>query len=85
METPEVKAEFVTVARFLDPAEAQMAAGALESEGIECFLQGENANNIVPMAFRTRLVVNGSDEAAAREVLDAAEAMEPATEGDDAV
>jgi hypothetical protein len=82
MESPQTNSEFVTVAKFLDPAEAQMAAGALESEGIECFLQGENANNIVPMAFRTRLVVNGSDEAAAREILDAAEAMEPATEGD---
>ena len=84
METAESNAGFVTVAKFLDPAEAQMAAGALESEGIECFLQGENANNIVPMAFRTRLVVNGSDEAAAREILDAAEAMGPADEGDDA-
>jgi len=83
MDSPQSSSEFVTVAKFLDPAEAQMAAGALESEGIECFLQGENANTIVPMVFRTKLVVNGSDEAAAREILDAAEAMEPATEGDD--
>jgi hypothetical protein len=84
MDSPQVSSEFVTVAKFLDPAEAHLAVGALESEGIECFLQGENANSIVPMAFRTRLVVNGSDEAAAREILDAAEAADPGAEGDDA-
>ena len=84
METAESNAGFVTVAKFLDPAEAHMAVGALESEGIECFLQGENANSLVPMAFRTRLVVGGSDEAAAREILEAAEAAEPGVEGDDA-
>jgi hypothetical protein len=73
----------VTVGRFLDPVEAQMAKGALEAEGIAAFLQGENANNIVPMAFRTRLQVSKEDEADAREILEAAEAVEP--EGDDAL
>ena len=37
--------QFVTVARFIDPVEAQMAKGLLESAGMECFLQGENANS----------------------------------------
>ncbi len=75
--------EFVTVARFLDPAEAQVAKGALEADGIEVFLQGENANSLVPMAFRTRLQVHSNDEVAARELLSAAETLEP--EGDDDV
>jgi hypothetical protein len=72
--------EMVTVGRFLDPAEAQMAKGALEAEGIGAFLQGENANSMVPMAFRTRLQVNKADEADAREILEAADAMEPEAE-----
>jgi hypothetical protein len=67
----------VSVARFLDPAEAHMAKSALEAEGIEAFLQGENANNLVPMAFRTRLLVGAQDEAEAREILGSAEAIEP--------
>ena len=41
----------------------------LESAGIECFLQGENANNLIAMAFRVRLQVHQKDEAAAREML----------------
>lgn len=83
MDTP-VSSDFVTVAKFLDPSEAHMAVSALEAGGIPSFLQGENANNIVPMAFRTRLIVNGSDEAAAREILESAGAIEPKAEGDDA-
>ncbi len=66
--------KMVTVGRFLNPAEAQMAKGALEAVGIEVFLQGENANSLVPMAFRTRLQVSVEDEAAAKEILDAAQA-----------
>ena len=61
--------ELVQVGRFLDPAEAQMAKGMLESSGIECFLAGENANALVPMAFRVRLEVQVKDEEAARELL----------------
>ena len=38
---------YVTVAKFLEPVNAQMAKGMLESAGIECFLQGENANNLL--------------------------------------
>ena len=36
----------VTVGRFESPVEAQIAKGMLESFGIECFLVGENANNL---------------------------------------
>ena len=59
----------VTVGRFLDPMQAQMAKGMLEASGIPCFLQGENANHMVPLAFRVRLQVLEEDEAVAREFL----------------
>jgi Putative prokaryotic signal transducing protein len=61
--------EYVTVGKFMEPIDAQMAKGLLESAGIECFLQGENANNLIAMAFRVRLQVHQKDEATAREML----------------
>ena len=61
--------EYVTVGKFMEPVDAQMAKGLLESAGIESFLQGENANNLIAMAFRVRLQVHHRDEAAAREML----------------
>ena len=61
--------KLVTVGRFLNPLQAQMAKGMLESSGIPCFLQGENANNMVPLAFRVRLQVLEEDEAIAQEYL----------------
>ena len=61
--------QFVTVARFEDPMEAQMAKGMLEAAGLECFLQGENANQLLGAAFRARLLVHRKDESAARELL----------------
>lgn len=61
--------QMVTVGRFLDPMQAQIAKGMLESSGIPCFLQGENANHMVPLAFRVRLQVLEEDEAVAREYL----------------
>lgn len=59
----------VQVGRFLDPAEAQMAKGMLESAGLECFLTGEHANAMVPMAFRVRLSVREKDADEARVML----------------
>ena len=64
--------KMVTVAKFLDPMQAQLAKGLLQSAGIECFLQGENANHMVPLAFRVRLQVPESDEREARELLETA-------------
>ena len=60
---------WVMVARYLQPVRVQIAKGALESAGIECFVQGENANAMLAFAFRARLMVHARDEAAAREVL----------------
>jgi len=63
--------QFVTIARFEDPVEAHMAKGMLESAGFECFLQGENANQLLGAAFRARLMVHRKDEDVAREFLGA--------------
>ena len=60
----------VTVGRFESPVEAQLAKGALESAGVESFLVGENANNLIQSAFRVRLQVRTEDEEAARELMD---------------
>ncbi len=62
---------FVTIATFPEPMEANMARMALESAGIDVFLQGETANSLLPVAFISQLQVRPEDEAAARRVLDA--------------
>ncbi len=66
--------ELVTVAEFPDPATANVARTALESANIEVFLQGENANSLLPVAFGARVMVRPQDEAAARSLLAAYEA-----------
>jgi hypothetical protein len=65
--------ELVTVAVLPDPATANMARMALDAAGIPSFLQGENANNLIPVAFMARLQVRPEDEAGAREVLASAD------------
>jgi hypothetical protein len=62
----------ITVGRFLDPVEAQMARGMLEAAGVETFLVGESVNQLMPGSFRVRLQVRVEDEAGARELLDSA-------------
>jgi hypothetical protein len=63
--------------------EANMARSAVESAGIDVFLQGETANSMIPVAFSSQLQVRREDEAAARAVLDglddAPESMETVT------
>jgi len=72
-EIPENPEEYVTVADFIDSMGAQMAKGALESAGIECFLMGEHVNNLqMGAAFAAALQVHSKDEEAAREILAAA-------------
>jgi hypothetical protein len=61
--------KFVSVGKFLEPTNAQMAKGMLEAAGIDCFLQGENANSLLALAFRARLLVHKEDEEAARQLL----------------
>lgn len=61
--------KFVTAGKYTDAVDAQMAKGLLESSGIECFLQGENANSLLGAAFRARLLVHKQDEDTARQIL----------------
>ena len=61
--------ELVTVAKFPEPATANVARTALESANIPVFMQGENANSLLPIAFEVRVLVRPEDEAAARQVL----------------
>jgi hypothetical protein len=73
----------VTVAILADPVSANMARMVLDSAGIPSFLQGENANSLIPAAFSAQLQVRPEDEEAAREVLSSAdtapESMEDVT------
>jgi Putative prokaryotic signal transducing protein len=71
--------EYVTVAEFMEPVFAQMAKGALESAGIESFLEGEHANSLIGAAFWAQLQVHRQDEETAREILDSADASEDAS------
>ena len=65
--------EMVSVAGFRDPLEAQLAKGMLEAAGVECILQGENANALYPGALRVRLQVRADEEDTARFLLQDAE------------
>ena len=59
----------VTVATFPEPVTANIARTALESAGIPVFLQGEQANSLLPVAFEARVQVRPEDERRARQVL----------------
>jgi hypothetical protein len=61
--------DLVTIAKFLEPVQAQLAKGMLDSAGIDSFLLGENANSMLAFAFRVRLQVRRGEEAAARRLL----------------
>ena len=63
--------KLVTIGKYIESVDAHMAKGLLESAGIESFLQGENANNLLGAAFRARLLVHKQDEDTAREILGA--------------
>ena len=75
---PAAADRLVTVAAYPDPATAQLARTVLETAGIPVFLQGENANNLIPVAFFARIQVRAMDEAAARDVLTASD-LSPAS------
>jgi hypothetical protein len=68
-----VNDDLVTIASYPEPASANVARMALESAGIPVFIQGENANSLVPVAFLAQLQVRAGDETAAREVLESSD------------
>lgn len=59
----------VTVARFTEPLEAEMARLRLQSAGIETFLSGENAGIMEPGLGPLQLQVRSDDEADALAIL----------------
>jgi hypothetical protein len=61
--------DIVTVARFNEPLEAEMARLRLQSAGIETFLSGENAGILEPGLGPLQLQVSAEDEKDARAVL----------------
>jgi Putative prokaryotic signal transducing protein len=61
--------DIVTVARFNEPLEADMARLRLQSAGIETFLSGENGGILEPGLGPLQLQVSAEDEADARAIL----------------
>jgi hypothetical protein len=61
--------DIVTVARFNEPLEAEMARLRLQSAGIETFLSGENGAILEPGLGPLQLQVNANDENDARAIL----------------
>lgn len=62
-------ADVVTIARFNEPLEAEMAKLRLESAGIEVYLAGENARIMEPGLGPLELQVSSDDEEDARAIL----------------
>lgn len=61
--------DIVTVARFNEPLEAEMARLRLQSAGIETFLSGENGGILEPGLGPLQLQVSAQDEKDARAIL----------------
>ncbi len=78
--------DVVTVASFIEPIEAEMAKGRLESAGIVVFLSGENARIMEPGLGPLRLQVEAKDAADARAILmDAGEELAEAESAGDVI
>ncbi len=61
--------DIITVARFNEPLEAEMARLRLQSAGIQTFLSGENGGMLEPGLGPLQLQVSSDDENDARAVL----------------
>jgi hypothetical protein len=63
--------QMVTVERFTDMLQAELAKGRLDSAGIHCFLAGENAGLLYGNGLDgVSLQVSAAEEADARAILD---------------
>ena len=64
--------ELVTVGRYRDPIEAELARGQLESDGLACYLQGLGPGSLLPTAtvYPILLQVRAADADRAREILE---------------
>jgi hypothetical protein len=71
--------QMVTIERFTDMLQAELAKGRLDSAGIRCFLAGENAGLLYGNGLDgVSLQVSAAEEADARAILD-----DPGTVDDD--
>jgi hypothetical protein len=62
--------EMVTIERYTDMLQAELAKGRLESAGIDCFLAGENAGLLYGNGLDSvQLQVAAADEDDARAIL----------------
>ncbi len=66
----EIKEEMVTIERYTDMLEAELAKGRLDSAGITSFLAGENAGRLYGNGLDSvQLQVPASEEEDARAIL----------------
>jgi Putative prokaryotic signal transducing protein len=66
----EQSSEMVTIERFRDMLQAELAKGRLDSAGIRCFLAGENAGLLYGNGLDGVLLqVSAADETDARAIL----------------
>jgi hypothetical protein len=74
----------LTVGRYIDPIAAELARSRLESDGLECYLQGLGLGSLLPTGtfFPILLQVRAADAERAREILEEAppEAPDPGEE-----
>ncbi|MBN1509943.1 MAG: DUF2007 domain-containing protein [Sedimentisphaerales bacterium] len=78
--------KLVTVARFSDYVEAELARQLLEAEGIRAFVMGENVGNVyagVPAAIDIQLQTPESQAEKAIEILEASEQEAAESERED--
>lgn len=70
MQADAMNEEMVTIERYTDMLEAELAKGRLDSAGIESFLSGENAGRLYGNGLDSvQLQVMASDEQDARAIL----------------
>lgn len=77
--------KLVTVARYTDYVQADMARQMLEEEGIKAFVMGQNVGNIysgVPAVVDIQLQTPESQAEEAKEILQAAQQYEADENGD---
>ena len=70
----------VVLRRFTDEISAQIAAAALEANGIPAQVSPDNAGGMLPsmgLLFPVRLLVRQEDEELAREILDSSVEDDP--------
>ncbi len=75
-----MKEKLVTVARYTDYLEADLARQMLEDEGIKAFVMGQNVGNVyagVPAVVDIQLQTPESQAEQAKEILEAPREQEP--------